>query len=80
MLSNSDGIERSANEALIVNTVNTLAENTSNLNIPAKSMMLGSMEFSNSTQALLLEILLIAVIPVAIIGFGFSVWIKRKRK
>ncbi|MEA4940541.1 MAG: GldG family protein [Christensenella sp.] len=80
VLSNADGIERSANEALIVNTVNTLAENTSNLNIPAKSMMMGSMEFSNSTQALLLEILLIAVIPVAIIGFGFSVWIKRKRK
>ena len=80
MLSNADGIERSANEALIVNTVNTLAENTNNLNIPAKSMMMGSMEFSNSTQALLLEIFLIAVIPVAIIGFGFSVWIKRKRK
>ena len=80
VLSNTDGIERSANEALIVNTVNTLAENTSNLNIPSKSMLMGAMEFSNSTQSLLLEILVIAVIPLAIIAVGFTVWIKRKRK
>ena len=80
ILSNEDGIERSANEALLVNTVNTLAENTNNLNIPTKSMMLGSMEFSNSTQSLLLEILLIAVIPIAIVAFGFMVWMKRKRR
>lgn len=80
ILSNEDGIERSANEALLVNTVNTLAENTNNLNIPDKSMMLGSMEFSNSTQSLLLEILLIAIIPIAIVAFGFMVWMKRKRR
>lgn len=79
VLSNPDGIERSANEALIVNTVNTLAENTNNLNIPLKSMMLGSMEFSNSTQPLILEILLIAVIPIAIVAAGFTIWFKRKR-
>lgn len=80
VLSNTDGIERSANEALIVNTINTLAENTNNLNIPSKSMMMGAMEFANSAQPLVLEILVIAIIPVAIIAAGFAVWFRRKRK
>jgi hypothetical protein len=65
VLSNADGIERTANEGLIINTVNTLAENTDNLNIPRRHVM-GSMEFTSSVQALVLEILVVAVIPVAI--------------
>lgn len=78
--SNSDGIERPANQALILNTVNVLAENTNNLNIPAKSMIMGAMEFSNSAQALVLEIIVIAVIPLAIIAAGLVIWIRRKRR
>jgi hypothetical protein len=78
--SSSEGIERPANQALILNTVNVLAENTNNLNIPAKSMIMGAMEFSNSAQALVLEIIVIAVIPLAIIAAGLVIWIRRKRR
>ena len=80
VLSDSDGVERTANEGLIINTVNTLAENTNNLNISSKSMLLGWMEFSNSTQPLFLEILVVAIIPIAILAVGFVIWFRRRRK
>jgi ABC-2 type transport system permease protein len=80
VLSNADGIERSANEGLIVNTVNALAEKTNNLNITPKSMITGAMEFSSSAQSLILEIFVVAVIPAAIIAAGFVVWFRRKRR
>ena len=79
VLSNADGIERSANEALIMNTVNVLAERTQGLNIKAKSLMAGVMEFTNDRQPVLLEILLVGVIPVAILILGLVIWIRRKR-
>jgi ABC-type uncharacterized transport system involved in gliding motility auxiliary subunit len=80
VLSDADGIERTANEGLIMNTVNTLAENTNNLSIPSKSMLMGSMEFKSSAQSLILELLVVAVIPVAIIAVGFVIWFRRRRR
>lgn len=80
VLSNAEGVERTANERLIINTVNSLAGNTNSLNIPPKSMISGSMEFGSDVQSLVLEIIVIAVIPIVIIGIGLAVWIKRKRR
>ncbi len=80
VLSNETGLQRSANEDLIVNTVNVLAGQTASLNITPKSLITGAMEFDNDAQSVLLEILVLAVIPAAILAFGFTVWIKRKRR
>ena len=79
ILSNADGIERSANEALIMNTINVLAERSEGLNIPAKSLMAGVMEFTNNRQPIILEVLLMAVLPLAILVTGLVIWIRRKR-
>ena len=79
VLSNEDGIERSANEALIMNTVNVLAERSEGLNIKAKSLMAGIMEFTNDRQPVVLEVLLVGIIPVAILVIGLIIWIRRKR-
>ena len=79
ILSNEDGVERSANEALIMNTVNVLAERSEGLSIPAKSLMAGIMEFTNNVQPIVLEVLLVAVVPLVILLAGLFVWIRRKR-
>jgi ABC-type uncharacterized transport system involved in gliding motility auxiliary subunit len=79
-LSNAEGIERSANEDLIINTVNSLAGNTNNLNIQSKSMMAGIMEFNSDVQSLVLEIIVIAIIPIIIVVVGLVVWFRRKRR
>ena len=79
VLSNEDGIERAANEALIMNTVNILAERSEGLNIKAKSLMAGVMEFTNDRQPVVLEVLLVGVIPIAILVIGLVIWIRRKR-
>jgi len=79
VLSNADGIERSANEALIMNTVNVLAERSEGLNIKAKSLMAGVMEFTNDIQPVVLEVLLVGIIPAAVLIIGLIIWIRRKR-
>ena len=79
-LSNAEGIERSANEALLINTVNSLAGSTDNLNIQPKSMIAGNMEFDSDAQSLVLEIIVIAIIPIIIVAVGLTVWFRRKRR
>jgi len=79
-LSNTEGVERSANKDLIINTVNSLAGNSNSMNIPSKSTVSGIMEFDSDVQSLVLEIIVIAVIPIIIIVIGLTVWLKRKRR
>jgi len=43
-------------------------------------LLQGSMEFDNAWQATLIEIIVIAVIPVAILVFGVVIWVGRKRR
>lgn len=78
VLSNEDGIGRSANQGLIVNTVNTLAEQTDMLDIAPRSMLASTMQTKGSEPAVL--IVLLVIIVLAIIAVGLTVWIKRKRR
>ena len=59
--------------------MNVLAERSEGLNIKAKSLMAGVMEFTNDRQPVVLEVLLVGVIPIAILVIGLVIWIRRKR-
>ena len=78
--SNSLGIERAGNRDLFVNTISVLAKKDDASNVEAKSLLQGSMQFDNAWQATLMEIIVIAVIPVAILVFGVVIWVGRKRR
>lgn len=78
--STSTGIGRAGNRDLFVNTLSVLAKEDDTVNVEAKSLEAGSMEFSGNSQATLMEILVIAVIPAAIMIAGIIVWVKRKRR
>ena len=78
VLSNEDGVERTANNGLIVNTVNTLAGQNGGLDIAPKSMLAGSMQTKGIEPVLLIAVF--SLIVLVIIAAGLVVWVRRKRR
>lgn len=76
----SGEIERSANQDLIVGTVNSLANTSTDINIAAKLMVSGTINLASELQKNILIALVVGIMPLTVIVFGMVVWLRRRRK
>ncbi len=67
------------NYDMLMNTIAWMSEIESNISIPAKTTTIQLLSLSQS-DIYRWMIILVAVVPVAIIGTGFAVWFVRRRK
>ena len=67
------------NSAVFMATINWMSENTTNLSIMAKSMQVQALTIPELDASVWSTIVTI-IIPVAIMAFGFIVWIKRRKR
>ncbi len=76
---NADMYVSGGNSSLFVSTVNWMSENKINLSIIAKQMQVEALTVTEADVAIWSPVV-IFVIPLAFLVFGFAIWFKRRRR
>lgn len=76
---NADMYVSGGNSAIFIAAVNWMSDNETSISIMAKQLDTESLTVTQA-QANLWSVVLVFVIPLAVIGLGFAVWFKRRKK
>lgn len=76
---NADMYVSGGNSAVFMATVNWMSDNETSISIAAKQLSTETLTVTQA-QANLWSIIIVIVIPLAVVGLGFAVWFKRRKK